>query len=111
MTPHQILITKGFEIFKLSDLSFSKQIELFHNSKTVIGLHGAGLSNILFCQPDTKIIEIKPSHVGRMYEMLGIKLKLNYINLTSMTQNIKIDQPNQLGDINVDLTKLEKLIN
>ena len=107
----KMLISKGFEIFKLSDLSFSKQIELFHNSKTVIGLHGAGLSNILFCQPDTKIIEIKPSHVGRMYEMLGIKLKLNYINLTSMTQNIKIDQPNQLGDINVDLTKLEKLIN
>ena len=74
-------------------------------------MHGAGLSNILFCQPDTKIIEIKPSHVGRMYEMLGIKLKLNYINLTSMTSKHKNRPTNQLGDINVDLTKLEKLIN
>lgn len=102
------LSSKGFEIVKLSSLSFQNQIELFHNANTIVGLHGAGLSNILFCQPNTKIIEIKASHVGPMYEKLGEKLNLNYLNLISETQTIKFDYPNQLGDIKVDLIELEK---
>ena len=106
----ELLLNSGFDIVKLSSLSFSKQIELFDSADTVVGLHGAGLSNILFCKPNTKIIEIKPSHVGSMYENLGKKLNLNYINLMSESQNINIDTPNQLGDINVDLTKLKSLI-
>tara|TARA_B100001057_G_scaffold125934_1_gene124766 strand:- start:8192 stop:9283 length:1092 start_codon:yes stop_codon:yes gene_type:complete len=112
MEVKKYLSSKGFEIIKLSDLSFSNQIDLFHNANTVVGLHGAGLSNILFCQPKTKIIELKPSHVGPMYQKLGEKLNLNYLNFTSDSQNIKLNRPNQLGDINVDLTELEKkLIN
>ncbi len=105
------LESKGFEAIKLSFLTFTKQIELFHNADCVIGLHGAGLSNIMFCKPKTKIIEIKPTHVGNMYEKLGENLNLNYVNLTSQSQNIKVNKPNQLGDIRVDLNKLKMLIN
>ena len=107
----ELLINKGFKAVRLSSLSFVKQVELFNSADTIVGLHGAGLSNILFCEPDTKIIEIKPAHVGNMYERLGNNLSLNYINLKSDSQNININQPNQLGDIKVDLNKLEKLIN
>ena len=65
----------------------------------------------MFCKPKTKIIEIKPTHVGNMYEKLGENLNLNYVNLTSQSQNIKVNKPNQLGDIRVDLNKLKMLIN
>ena len=104
------LKSNGYDIIKLSSLSFKNQIELFHNSKIVVGLHGAGFSNILFCQPETKVIEIKPLHVGNMYEKLGNKLNLDYVNLESPSVNINLKFPNQLGDIRVDLKKLKKVL-
>ena len=102
------LKSNGFDIIKLSLLSFKNQIELFHNSKIIVGLHGAGFSNILFCQPKTKVIEIKPLHVGNQLEKLGNKLNLDYVNLESPSENINLKFPNQLGDIRVDLKELKK---
>ena len=104
------LKSNGYDIIKLSSLSFKNQIELFHNSKIVVGLHGAGFSNILFCQPETKVIEIKPLHVGNMYEKLGNKLNLDYVNLESPSVNVNLKFPNQLGDIRVDLKELKKVL-
>ena len=48
----------GFINVVLSFMSVSEQIALFSNAKVVIGPHGAGLTNIVFCQPKTKIIEL-----------------------------------------------------
>jgi len=42
----------------LGTMSVLEQIELFSNADVVIGTHGAGLANILFCKPNTKVIEI-----------------------------------------------------
>ncbi len=107
----EFLISKGFEIIKLSTKSFVDQINIFHHASKIVGLHGAGFSNLLFCRPNTRIVEIKPSHVGDQLKKLGQKLNLNYINLLSETQNLKYNFPNQLGDIFVDLKELEKSIN
>ncbi len=104
------LISKGFKPVKLSTYSFVEQINIFHYASTIVGLHGAGFSNLLFCQPNTQIVEIKPSHVGNQLKYLGEKLKLNYYNLSSKTQSNNFKFPNQLGSIVVDLKELEKSI-
>ena len=52
------LKNKDFLIVKLSEFSFNEQIKLFNSAKIIIGSHGAGLTNIIFCEPSTKIIEI-----------------------------------------------------
>jgi len=53
------LISKGFKIIKSQDLSFLEQVNLFYNLKCIVTLHGAGLSNLVFCKPNTKVIEIR----------------------------------------------------
>jgi hypothetical protein len=46
------------KIVQLDGLSMLEQITLFRGARIVIAQHGAALSNIIFCNPYTKIIEI-----------------------------------------------------
>ena len=41
-------------------ISFEDQIRLFSNSKLVVAAHGSALTNILFMQPGTSVVEINP---------------------------------------------------
>ncbi|MBI2352795.1 glycosyltransferase family 61 protein [Candidatus Dependentiae bacterium] len=54
----EVLQKYGFEKYELSKLSVQEQIYLFHNAEIIVGEHGAGLTNILFCKPGTVIVEI-----------------------------------------------------
>ena len=48
----------GFQIVFMEDLSFFEQIKLSSSSISIAGFHGAGLSNMVWANPGTKIIEI-----------------------------------------------------
>src|ERR1017187_7050040 len=41
----------------LEGMSSVDQILLLQSAESIIGAHGAGLSNLLFCEPGTKVIE------------------------------------------------------
>jgi capsular polysaccharide biosynthesis protein len=74
-----ILKNKGFELIHAEDLSFKEQVKLFSESAFIIGVHGAGLTNILFCPNNCKLIELHPSNVVRSHYMLLAKsLNLYY---------------------------------
>ena len=49
---------KNFKIVQLSKYNLINQISLFSNAKIVISMHGAGLTNIIFCKKNTPVIEI-----------------------------------------------------
>ena len=72
---------KGFAIYKLSALSIFDQISLFNSSKLILGLHGAGFANIIFCKKNTKIFEIlrkeesKRNAVKTISDLTGVKHK------------------------------------
>lgn len=48
----------GFEPAVLSGKSVTEQIRLFASASHVIGAHGAGLVNVLFCQPGSVLFEL-----------------------------------------------------
>jgi capsular polysaccharide biosynthesis protein len=52
------LKAEGVEIVVPSKYSITEQIEIFTNAKLVIGPHGAGLTNVVFCQPGATLYEI-----------------------------------------------------
>lgn len=54
------LIRKNFHIVTLSELKIQEQIQIFLGAENIIGIHGAGFSNIIFCNPGVNIIEIFP---------------------------------------------------
>jgi hypothetical protein len=53
-----LLSKYGFEVVTLTGLSLIEQIDLFNGAEVVIGGHGAGLSNIIFCPPGCKVVEL-----------------------------------------------------
>lgn len=62
--------------------------DLFANAKIVIAPHGAGLTNLIFCKPGTKVLEIFQSHEDDTYCYLAQVLGLDYHCLKT-TQFIK----------------------
>ena len=57
---------KGFSKYKVGELSFFEQIYLFNNAKIVIGAHGAAFTNLVFCNPNTKIGVQRYKGLGEM---------------------------------------------
>ena len=101
----QYLKSKGFSKYKVSQLSFKNQIHLFHNAKIIIGPHGAAFANLVFCKPQTKVIEFKPfNHPTIVNKRISEINNLNYKLIE--TSNYK----NQKGDILIDLNMLKKII-
>jgi hypothetical protein len=73
------LVDKNFEIIRAEKLSFSEQVELFQSAKIVISPHGAGLTNITFCNPNTTIIEIfSPNYINQCFWTIASHCDLNY---------------------------------
>ncbi|MBD2312181.1 DUF563 domain-containing protein [Desertifilum sp. FACHB-1129] len=69
----------GFTVVTLESYSFMEQVAFVANAKVIVSLHGAGLSHLVFCQPNTKIIEIfPPNYVTRYYWNLSNLVGLDY---------------------------------
>ncbi|MBA2113680.1 glycosyltransferase family 61 protein [Bremerella alba] len=48
----------GFERHYLETMSVREQVELFQQADVIMGPHGAGLGNMVFAPPGTKVIEL-----------------------------------------------------
>jgi len=55
------LSARGFQIITPGLLSLAEQIAVFKHASFVVGPHGAGLSNVVFCQPGAMLYEILPA--------------------------------------------------
>jgi capsular polysaccharide biosynthesis protein len=53
-----VLDAYGFEVVRCEALSMAQQIRLFSEAKIVVGAHGAGMINPIFCNPGSTVIEI-----------------------------------------------------
>ncbi|WRH68950.1 MAG: tetratricopeptide repeat protein [Planktothrix sp. GU0601_MAG3] len=51
------LETLGFQTVCLEHLPFQEQVGYFAHAEIIIAPHGSGLTNLIFCRPNTKIIE------------------------------------------------------
>lgn len=81
----------GFEIY--DPMKATDQAVDFHEAKSIVGVSGTALTNLLFCQPGTRVLEIFSSaHVfGYYYSMAGAgDLDYAYIvgNADEPTKNV-----------------------
>jgi capsular polysaccharide biosynthesis protein len=72
------LISLNFEVIVAESMTLTEQIEAFASAEIVGGLHGAGLTNIVFCRPGCAVVEIHPSDEIRNYfwlisEMINLR--------------------------------------
>ncbi|MBT8036549.1 MAG: glycosyltransferase family 61 protein [Verrucomicrobiae bacterium] len=70
---------KGFKLIEGADHSFEEQVNYCRNAKVIAGLHGAALTNILWAESGTTIIEIfSSSWLRATKENISILGGLNY---------------------------------
>lgn len=82
-------------VIEAQNLTHREQVALFAQAELVIGMHGAGLSNLLFSPRTTRVIEIGSEtnmgdHFWRLSSVRGQDYELVWIT-PEMTQNVAID--------------------
>lgn len=111
-----ILLHYNFEIVNLELLSVKKQGELLSTAEIIISPHGSGLSNLVFCQPNTKVIEIfAPNYVYPCYWLVSNLVNLNYYYLIGEIIGSKhfhqlLYPDSRLEDIYLNCQNLEQLL-
>jgi capsular polysaccharide biosynthesis protein len=56
-----IVSHRGYDIVVPGEMTAREQIRVFGEASHVIGVHGAGLTNVLFCAPGARVLEILPA--------------------------------------------------
>lgn len=54
-----VLLSYGYEIIHTETLSFNEQVHLFAQAKFLVTTHGAALTNSMFMQPGSSVMEIR----------------------------------------------------
>ena len=81
----KIAVERGFTVIDPGDYNWIQQVKLFSEVKKIIGVHGAGLTNILFCKNnDVQLFEIFPGNgiIPEHYENMSKKLGYRYASMT-----------------------------
>jgi capsular polysaccharide biosynthesis protein len=105
-----ILKKYGFKIINFEDCDWKKQLKICLNTKYLIGIHGAGLANMLFMKKSSYILELRYGmHYVQCYLRMASALDLNYLYQKCNLE--KLNQKFSNGNIIVDPKILEKNIN
>jgi hypothetical protein len=93
-----------FKVVYAEDLHYRDQVALFYDAEVVVGVHGAGLTNILFGTHLT-LVELHPQDLVRShYFMLCKALDFPYQYLIG-------DKANARQDFQVDIPGLREILN
>ncbi|MDA3890631.1 MAG: glycosyltransferase family 61 protein [Salinivirgaceae bacterium] len=106
----KLLTAHGYKCLCFEDFSFKEQVGLAGQCSSLISLHGAGLSNMLFMKQGSIVLELrmKGDQQNLCYYSLASALSINYYYLfcTRNADNINVQDAN----ISVDLLELEKIL-
>jgi capsular polysaccharide biosynthesis protein len=102
----------GFKAYELSKLSFIEKVNLFFNAKVILSVVGAGLSNVVYCRKEAKVIEIFPEVLVDTFNYNLVKsvgVDYYYLICKSETQAKKLTKANNT-DLTVDLDQLKEVL-
>jgi hypothetical protein len=103
----------GFYCTSFDELSYIEAFQLMQQTRLFVGIHGGGMTNMMFLPPDSSVIEIKndnPNPNSHCYWHLARSLRFDYTMFVADT----IGESNLLEgkgcDLRVDYYKLKELI-
>jgi capsular polysaccharide biosynthesis protein len=106
----------GFVAIAPESLSFQAQVALFSQARIIISPHGSGLTNTIFSQPGTTVVElVSPHYIRHYYWQISQQLQLNHYylpgELFSCYPIRELMYPNPLTeDIWVPMNSLQRLM-
>ena len=73
------LQNRGYDSVDCGKLSVQEQAEIFGSAEVVVGAHGAALTNLVFCRPGTRVVELfSPAYVNPCYRDLCVAANLRH---------------------------------
>jgi len=122
----------GFEVINPQHFDILVQMKIFSNAKLIISPHGSNLTNIIFCNKGTQVIEIAPNlnksyekNIANRYKKLSsfVNLKFSKIITDSVDvidhsvlakkyiNNKFLNESDYYKNIILKLSEIDKLIN
>ena len=104
-----LLYKYNFELIYFEDFNFIEQVKIMRGVDIIIGLHGANLTNILFMQEGTTLVELMNSFSPNLvYFQLASYLRLGYYIIPCMPDSDSGTHNN--ADVLVDLLQIENTL-
>ena len=103
----EALEERGFQRVEFENLTVPEQADLMGQAEVVVAVHGAGFTNLSFCNPGTRVIEIFGDYVVPCYWALCAVAGLDYAQYmaTSVDTGITSSNPgervSQLRDMEI----------
>ncbi|MCC3414668.1 MULTISPECIES: tetratricopeptide repeat protein [unclassified Microcoleus] len=102
----------GFSTVKLEMMSVAEQAACLAAAEVVVAPHGGGLTNLVFCSPGTKVIEIfSPIYVPTCFWTISNLCELEHYYLIAELFDDQTHKYSGHKDMRVDMNSLEKLMN
>jgi capsular polysaccharide biosynthesis protein len=109
---------QGWETITLDKLSIKEQVKIFAEATHIVAPHGAGLTNLLWCNPKTKIYELTHQEFleKKVYPTLSKHLGLEHQII--LCDTVKINQAKSknkkikdMVDLKINIAELIKILN
>ena len=99
----------GFEPVQMNGKTIAEQAEIFSGAEAIVAPHGAALTNLLFVQPQTVVIELLPyGYINNCYFVLASHAEASYFYLQGEPTLVANKNAHSL-DIQVNSYKLNML--
>jgi len=106
-----LLEKHGFKKIILENLNLTDQISLFSSAKIIVAPHGAGLTNIVFSNPNTKLLELFPqTYINHCFWTLSNQVGLDYHYMIGEVNHLNNNSTGNpiYDDFVADIKMLEK---
>ncbi len=103
-----LMIDNGYEIIHPQNYNFEEQVKLFSECKTMVGLTGSGLTNMLFMPKGGSVVEFKMQNdfTNLHYFSMASGMQLDYYYLLCEVKG----EDRFTADFIVNITELEKTL-
>lgn len=105
----KVLVAAGFDVVYSEELAYFEQIALFSTAKWLVSNHGAALTNMMFMNSGTNVLELREENDthNNCYFSLAAALNLNYFYQKCRSVDKTEDR---IGDIYVDINQLKEIL-
>ena len=98
----------GFEIITPEKYTVNEQASIFSAAEIVIAPHGAGLTNLVFCNPGTRVLEMfPPDYINVCYWALSNQMSLEYFYAVGTQSETGSSGSVNKGDFYIDISVIE----
>jgi capsular polysaccharide biosynthesis protein len=105
-----LLINAGFKVIDLEQFSFAEQVSMMHHCRHIVGVHGAGLANMIFMEAGAHVLELRSDDKGANYFYFTLASTVDHRYYYQFCESKEPGASVQDADIYVDVDMFKKNI-